>query len=145
MVFFELAPIWIWLRGGPPPLAYPHQPTHPPYPKNVDKFPFFLTLPLTYWRNGLISLRGYGPFLWWHLFSKNLIEPKFKSNCDKTQTLKLWPKWKSQIVTTQKLKLWLNSKTKIVTKLKNLNCDKTQKLKLWQNSKKLNIDKTQKN
>ena len=39
-----------------------------------------------------------------------------KSNCDKTQKLKLWG--------------GKNSKTQTVTKVKNSNFDKTQKLKL---------------
>ena len=40
------------------------------------------------------------------------------SNCDETQSLRLW----------------IKSETQFWTKLKNLSCDKTQILKLWQHS-----------
>ena len=92
-----------------------------------------------------------------------------KSNCDKTEELKLWQNWKTQIVTKLKkyrnwqlensncdknknLKLCQNSKTQTVIKLKtsngdktkkNSNSDKTQKLKLWQ-FKNSNGDKIKK-
>ena len=55
-----------------------------------------------------------------------------KSNCDKTQKLKLWQTLTTQIVTKLKnMKLWQNPNPQIVTKLNNSNCDKTQKLKFW--------------
>ena len=70
-----------------------------------------------------------------------------KSNCDKTQKIKLWQnsknqivtKLKNQIVTTQKLKSWQNSKTEIVTKLKNSNGDKTKKKNYCDKTKKLKL------
>ena len=61
-----------------------------------------------------------------------------KSNCDKTQKLKLRQKLKNLIGNKTK-------KTQIMTKLKtsnkdktkkNSNCDKTKKGKFWQNSRK---------
>ena len=33
----------------PPPLAYPHRPTPPTYPQDVDKKTFFLPLPKLYY------------------------------------------------------------------------------------------------
>ena len=78
---------------------------------------------------------------------------KKNSNCDKTQTFKLWQNSKTQIVTElKKNKLWQNTKTQIVTKFKNSkwkeinsNCErekkKTQIAKKLKNS---SCDKNQK-
>ena len=61
---------------------------------------------------------------------------KLKSNCDKTQKLKLCTNWDK----TKKFKLRQNS-TQIVTKLKKSNCDKTQILNILQNSKTVTATK----
>ena len=67
-----------------------------------------------------------------------------KSNCDKTQKLKVRPNTKINNVTKfknsncektiKKIKLRQNLKTQIVTKLKNPNCEKLKiQLLYWQN------------
>ena len=72
---------------------------------------------------------------------QNRIVTKLKnSNCDETQTRKLWQNLKTQIVTKhQKLQL-LGKKTQMVQKLKNSKCNTTKKE--WsQNSKTQNVTK----